>query len=250
MENRENLMQDASYSTISSARLNDLIDSISEARRTLEDWQNQKTEAMIRLDSFSYDIAKIEEDRNRMLQQHEDARREVERQGRIHQEQVESLTDRLQVMKFELEELRGSCAEKDLLIEAQRKEIGNLERLRDQQESRHAAILAEQEALFEKRHQEALAREKRIQENLGAQLAEMTQRKVDADARVEKLEQEFSEVRARMMGILHPRKDDPAGAGEDRGAREADHRSVETHTIHELSKTDHSVNDYLKRLGY
>jgi hypothetical protein len=43
-----------------------------------------------------------------------------------------------------------------------------------------------------------------------------------------------------MLGILHPGSGSPV----------PEHGNTETRTIHELSKTETSVSDYLKRLGY
>ena len=237
-------MQDASFSAISTSRLNDLIESISDARRSLEEWQNQKTEALIRLDSFSYDILKIEEERNRMADSLESVRREAENEARIYQGQIAELTDQLQLLKFELEGARGQCTEKDLSIDALQKEITNQDRVREQLIAQHAKNLAELEALFEKRNQEMRAQEKKIQESLGAQLTEMTQRKIEAEARIERLERDLGSIRTQMLGILHPQSSETAKAGSRVES------VMETHTIQSLSKSDTTVDDYLKRLGY
>jgi chromosome segregation ATPase len=237
-------MQDASFSAISTSRLNDLIDSISEARRSLEEWQNQKTEALIRLDSFSYDIQKIEEERNRMAEGLEGAKRESENESRIYQGQIAELTDQLQMLKFELEGMKGQCTEKDLSIDALKKEIGNQDRVKEQLIAQNTKNLAELEALFEKRQEELRIQEKKIQENLGAQLSEMTQRKVEAETKIERLERDLGNIRTQMLGILHPQAQE---SGKSVVRLDS---GTETHTIQSISKSDTTVDDYLKRLGY
>ena len=249
-------MQDASFSSagittagmttaaISTARLNDLIESIQQARRSLEEWQNQKTEAMIRLDSFSYDIQKIEEDRNRMSEQLEAAKREFSSETKIYQSQVTELTDQLQLLKFELEALKGQCTEKDIAIESLNKELSNRDRVREQLLAQHQKNVSEMEALFEKRQQELLAGEKKVQESLAAQLSDSNQRRVEAEARNERLERELSSIRTRMIGILHPE------AGDQSKKASSAASGMETHHIQTLSKAETSVDDYLKRLGY
>ena len=92
-------MQDAG-STITTARLNDLVNSISEARRSLQNWQDQKTEALIRLDAFTYDVQKIEDDRLRIVERHEALLRESETHYAIYQKQIGELSDQLQILKF------------------------------------------------------------------------------------------------------------------------------------------------------
>jgi chromosome segregation ATPase len=237
-------MQDASFSAISTSRLNDLIDSISGARRSLEEWQNQKTEALIKLDSFSYDILKIEEERNRMAESLESTKRESENEARIYQGQVAELTDQLQILKFELEGLKGQGTEKDLSIDALKKEIANQDRVREQLIAQHAKNIAELETLFEKRQNDLRSQEKKIQESLGAQLTEMTQRKIEAEAKIERLERDLGSIRTQMLGILHPQ------AGESVKSNYRVESGTETQTIQALSKTDTTVDDYLKRLGY
>ncbi|NDG85281.1 MAG: hypothetical protein EBX52_09645 [Proteobacteria bacterium] len=239
-------MQDASYSAsvISTARLNDLIESIQQARRSLDEWQNQKTEAMIRLDSFSFDIQKIEEDRNRLAEQLEAVKREFSNEAKIYQGQITELTDQLQLLKFELEAVKGQSTEKDLAIESLNKELANRDRTRAQLIAQQQKNTAEMEALFEKRQQELLAGEKKVQEGLAAQLSDANQRRVEAEARNERLERDLANIRTRMIGILHPDSAEHSKTGPRPDA------GIDTHHIQSMSKSETSVDDYLKRLGY
>ena len=83
-------MQDAS-TTISTARLNELMTAISEARQSFQNWQDQRTEALIRLDAFSIDVQKIEEEKVRLEQRLVDANKETGAQAKIYQTQIHVL---------------------------------------------------------------------------------------------------------------------------------------------------------------
>ena len=233
-------MQDAG-SMITTARLNDLVNSISEARRSLQNWQDQKTEALIRLDAFTYDVQKIEDDRLRIVERHEALLRESETNYGIYQKQIGELSDQLQILKFELEGLKNQTTGKDLEIESLKKELENQERIKEQMIEQHSRRMTEQANEAEKRHREALQSEKRIQESLSGELAEMTLRKSEAISKVERLERDLSHIRSHMLGVLQGDGVVPSRA------------PLDTQNIQKIVGADSevaTVDDYLKRLGY
>ncbi len=238
-------MQDANFS-VSSNRLNELLSAISDARQSLQNWQDQRTEAMIRLDSFAYDVQKIEEEKARLELAVAEAKKETEAQARLFQSQIQELTDSLQMHKYEIEGFKHSLTDKDISIEALKKEMESQKRLKDQLVEAHNKRLAEIESEYEKRHAQTLACEKLAQEGLSAELLEMSKRRSEAEAKMEKLEREINYIRSNMIGLLNPKLLTPS----EPSVESEDHFS-ETHTIRTTANSGAStVDDYLKRLGY
>jgi len=240
-------MQDAN-TTISTARLNELMTAISDARQSFQNWQDQRTEALIRLDAFSFDVQKIEEEKVKLEQRLLEAKKETDAQAKIYQTQIQELTDILQLHKFEIEGFKNSLVAKDRVIEAQKKEMENQKRMKDQLVEVHNTRISELESEYEKRHAETLSEEKSIQEGLSAELIEMSKRKADVEVKIEKLERELNHIRSHMIGLLHPKSVTAAAAAE-----KSDHIDPfsETHTIRTTPNSGAAtVDDYLKRLGY
>jgi chromosome segregation ATPase len=240
-------MQDANFS-VSTNRLNELLSAISDARQSLQNWQDQRTEAMIRLDSFAYDVQKIEEEKARLEQAVADSKKESENQQRLFQSQIQGLTDSLQMHKYEIEGFKHALVDKDISIEALKKEMESQKRMKDQLVEAHNKRLSEIESEYEKRHAQTLASEKLVQEGLSAELLEMSKRRSEADAKVEKFEREINYIRSNMIGLLNPKLLNPTS--ESKVQTEVDPFS-ETHTIRSTANSGAStVDDYLKRLGY
>ncbi|MBU6153831.1 MAG: hypothetical protein KGP28_05970 [Bdellovibrionales bacterium] len=239
-------MQDTK-SSVSSTRLNDLLGAISDARQSLQNWQDHRTEAMIRLDSFAYDVQKIEEEKARLELSAVEARKEAEVQAKLFQSQIQELTDSLQLHKFEIEGFKHALVDKDLSIEAMKKEMESQKRLKDQLVEAHNKRMGEIEAEYEKRHAQTLASEKLVQEGLSAELLEMSRRRSEAESKVEKLEREINYIRSNMIGLLNPKILNPAEGVE----KMEEDPFLETPTIRTTASSGAAtVDDYLKRLGY
>jgi chromosome segregation ATPase len=237
-------MQDAS-TIISTARLNELVNSISEVRRSLEVFQDRKTEALIGLDSFTYDIQKIEEERNRLRSQVEDARSEAEQQAGIFQDQIRELTDQLQILKFENESLKGEITTRELSIQGLVAEVEHQKKLRGQQQEAHERQVAALEDAHQKAIADAIEAEKKIQFGLGAQISELIQQRDEAEVRLAAAERDLSQIRTNMLGILQ------GSTGTNAKGKGRTDPSRDTKTIQALSQENSStVDDYLKRLGY
>jgi chromosome segregation ATPase len=262
-------MQDPNMN-INSARLDDLVHAIAEARRSLQNWQDKRTEAMIRLDAFAYDVQKIEEDRARMDQKISDLKHETQSQAKIYQSHVGELTDQMQLLKLESENLRNEILDKNMVIESLHKEIEAQKVLRGQLVHQHAQKQNELRAELEVKFANQIWDLKMKNESLASQLLDSSERCASSETQVEKLERELAQIRSHMMGILQAA---PSGAGAEAHPRRASTTSgaqamelskkaeFETQTIQSVSgagasaeSASHSaaptVDDYLKRLGY
>lgn len=231
-------MQDAS-TIISTERLNELVNSIAEVRRSLEVFQDRRTEAMIGLDSFTYDIQKVEEERNRLRTQVEAARSEAEKQARIFQEQISELTDQMQILKFENEGLKSELTARELSIQGLVAEVEHQKKLHAQQQEQHERRVMALEETHQKALSAAIDAEKKIQFGLGARMSEMIQQRDEAETRLAAAERNLSQIRTNMLGILQG------------GAQVRAEAAPEVKTIQTLSSENATtVDDYLKRLGY
>jgi chromosome segregation ATPase len=238
-------MQDANFS-VSTHRLNELLSALSDARQSLQNWQDQRTEAMIRLDSFAFDVQKIEDEKARLEKALEAAKNETEKQAKLFHDQFQEMSDLIQMHKLEIDGFKHALKDKDIALEALRNEMENQERLKEQMVEAHNKRLSELESEYEKRHAQTLAGEKLVQEGLSAELLEMSKRRSDAEEKAEKLEREINYIRSNMIGLLNPKMLSPA-----RESRKEDDFLSETPTIRTTSNSGAAtVDDYLKRLGY
>jgi chromosome segregation ATPase len=258
-------MQDPN-TNINTARLDDLVHAIAEARRSLQNWQDKRTEAMIRLDSFAYDVQKVEEERGRMEQKLLDLKHESQSQAKIYQSHVGELTDQMQLLKLETENLRNEILDKNMVIESLHKEIEAQKVLRGQLVQQHSQKQNELRSELEVKFANQIWDLKMKNESVAAQLLESSERCAAAETQVERLERELSQIRSHMMGILQgapdsaPRKQAPAGASASPGPVEPSKKAeLETQTIQSVAGAaadpsnldgSPSVEDYLTRLGY
>ncbi len=251
---------------VNTARLDDLVNTISEARRSLQNWQDKRTEALIRLDAFAYDVQKIEEERARTELKILELKQDANGQAKIYQSHVSELTDQMQLLKLETENLRNEILDKNLVIESLHKEIESQKVLRGQLVQQHAQKQNDLRAELEVKFSNQIWDLKMKNEGVAAQLLESSERRAEAETKVEKLERELTQIRSHMMGIL---QSNPAQGFESTIAASSKKAPVEkasvskkteseTQTIQSIaeqglhlnSNEAPSVDDYLKRLGY
>ena len=233
-------MQDAS-TVISAARLNELVNSIAEVRKSLEVFQDRKTEAMIGLDSFTYDIQKIEEERNRLRSQVEDARKEAAQQADIFQDQIRELTDQMQLLKFENEGLKSEITTRELSIQGLIAEVEHQKNLRGQQQEQHESQISALVDSHRKAIADAMEGEKKIQFSMASKISELTQQRDESESRLAAVERDLSHIRTNMLGILQGNSD----------SRKNGTSGPDMITIQAVAKENpSSVDEYLKRLGY
>jgi chromosome segregation ATPase len=198
---------------------------------------------------------------------------------------VGELTDQMQLLKLETENLRNEILDKNLMIESLHKEIEAQKVGRGQLVQQHAQKQNEIRAEIEVKFSNQIWDLKMKNESIAAQLLESSNRCAEAETKVERLERELSQIRGHMMGILQG-TNEAAGASAKRhasaapaaatsndseaandpvissasgaaySAKEKSRSSIETLTIQSVSdaaateSNEPSVNDYLKRLGY
>jgi chromosome segregation ATPase len=252
--------------SVNSARLDDLVQAIADARRSLQNWEDRRTEALIRLDSFAYDVQKVEEERARSDQRILDLKHEAQAQAKIYQSHVGELTDQMQLLKLETENLRNEILDKNMLIESLHKEIEGQKVLRGQLVQQHSQKQNDLRAELEVKFSNQIWDLKMKNESIAAKLLESTERCAAAETEVEKLERELAQIRSHMMGIL---QSNPAGAESkprknpaqsEASAEPSKKAEMETQTIQSVagatagnpheSAAAPSVEDYLRRLGY
>ena len=279
-------MQD---SNLNQSRLDDLINTISEAKRSLNNWQDRRTEALIRLDAFTYDIQRIGEEKKKSVEAIAELKNEIAAQAKIYQSHVNDLTDDMQLLKLENENLRNEVLERNLSIDAMAKEVENQSLIREQQINIGVAKLnevrAEMEARISEVRNETEARaDQEIQEYhsqnefLNAKVVEMARQKSEIEMRAERLEREIVQIRSHMLNVLEVNQTGlgsgnkakyETSASKPRGFTEAplpaaydsqqpgskptpgtEISMADVKKLRAVEIEPDSVDEYLKRLGY
>jgi chromosome segregation ATPase len=253
-------MQDSNLNT---TRLDDLISTISEAKKSLNNWQDKRTEALIRLDSFTYDIQMIEEEKKRSSQAMIELKKEIQGQAKVFQSHVSDLTDQMQLLKLENENLRNEVLDKNITVETLTKEIENQQLLREHQAKLSAEKLNETRTELDAKANQKIEEYKSQHDLVNVKLVELARSKAEAEMRAERLEREIVQIRSHMLNVLEVNQ---SGFPEK--------KKIETHSVHsngptakvatpatEISMQEvkklraveiepDSVDEYLKRLGY
>jgi chromosome segregation ATPase len=250
-------MQD---SNLNQNRLDDLINTISEAKRSLNNWQDKRTEALIRLDAFTYDIQMIEEEKKRATDAMVELKNEIQSQAKVYQGHVNELTDQMQLLKLENDNLRNEILNKNLNVEALNKELENQHAIREQQAKLNADKLVEIRNEAEAKAVELIAEYKSQNEILNARLIEITRGKDEAEKRAERVERDIVQIRSHMLNVLEvnqsgfPEKKKVNLAvnsdGTPRATPATDLSMQEVKKLRAVEIEPDSLEDYLKRLGY
>ncbi len=265
-----------SGSGISTSRLDELLNSINQARNSLTHWQDKRTEALISLDAFTYDIKMIEEERKGFSIELQDVKSDLNAQIRIYQSHVNELTDQLQLLKLENEGSRNEILSKDLLIENHLREIINQEKIREQLQNQHASREADIQNEVETRAAQKIWDLEMKNEALNLKLQEVAEKRNEIKLRAERLELELVQLRGQMMNALKvsPMSEESfaevgikatpvvatvnaseAPAGAESGQKTAKAASSkmtmeEVRKLRPIEAEGDTVEDYLKRLGY
>lgn len=269
--------------TFSVNRLDELMNTIKNARTSLNEWQDKRTQALISLDAFTYDIKMIEEEKNRSEAALQEVKNELKSQVRVYQSHINELTDEVQLLKLENENLKNEGLAKDLVIENQLKEIENQKLIHEQwvnqQEERDQAIRADVEAKFSHEAWELQLKN----DALNAHLLEANERRIDYKNRCDRLELEIMQIRTQMINALKPGghhsnlSTSLSGDGGDSGAvsessgymnasrvatsgsstekksnsKDSTRISMEeVKRLRPVAAESESVDEYLKRMGY
>ena len=258
-------MQDSS---LNQNRLDDLIHTISEAKRSLNNWQDKRTEALIRLDSFTYDIQMIGEEKKRNADAINELKTEIQNQAKVYQSHVSDLTDEMQLLKLENENLRNEVLDKNLNLESMAKEIENQRLMREQQSKLNADRMSEVRMEAEHKTAQMIEEYKTQNDFLNVKVVEMARLKAEVEMRAERLEREIVQIRSHMLNVLevnqsgfNERKKPETHAAAPAAPQFNSDGSLKTTPAVDLSMQEvkrlraveiepDSVEDYLKRLGY
>ncbi len=248
-------MQDSNMNV---TRLDDLLNTISEAKKSLTNWQDKRTEALIRLDAFTYDIKMLEEEKKKTSTMIVDLKKELQNHAKVYQSHVSDLTDQLQLLKYESETLRNEILDKSLVIEAQQKEIEGQKAIRDQLVAVHQEKQAEIRADMELRLQNQTWEYRVRNEDLASRVSDIAKQKIEVELKAERLEKEMAQMRAHMMNMLDVKNlgdletRPPAAETPVKKAApvNTDFSMQEVKKLRAVEFEPDSVEDYLKRLGY
>ncbi len=259
-------MQDSS---LNQNRLDDLIHTISEAKRSLNNWQDKRTEALIRLDSFTYDIQMIGEEKKRNADAINELKVEIQNQAKVYQSHVSDLTDEMQLLKLENENLRNEVLDKNLNLESMAKEIENQRLMREQQSKLNGERMNELRMESEQKTAQMIEEYKTQNDFLNVKVVEMARLKAETEMRAERLEREIVQIRSHMLNVLEvnqsgfneKKKQEPQVAAAPATPQFNPDGSLKTTPAVDLSMQEvkrlraveiepDSVEDYLKRLGY
>lgn len=194
-------------------RLDELLGTITEARKSLQDWQDKRTEALIQLDALSYDIRQIEEEKNRSAELIAALKNEIEDRAKVYASHVESITDQMQLLKVEKEEMAISLNE---AIDRLQKQLDESELQRNRQRESEAEIvstwelrLAEQRSDFEVRYAEQHNRHRDQVESLNLEINSLLEKievlkaqVAEAEIRGDRNDRELQVFRSQMMNLL------------------------------------------------
>jgi hypothetical protein len=194
-------------------RLDELLGTITEARKSLQNWQDQRTEALIQLDALSYDIRQIEEEKNRSAELITALKAEIEDRAKVYQSHVESITDQMQLLKVEKEDVSNSLNE---AIERLQKQLDESELQRNRQRESEAEIvatwekrLAEQKADFEVRYAEQQHRHREQVEGLNTEINTLLEKieilksqAAETEMRADRNDRDLQVFRSQMMNLL------------------------------------------------
>jgi hypothetical protein len=252
-------MQD---SNLNQNRLDALISTISEAKRSLNNWQDKRTEALIRLDSFTYDIQQIGEEKKRSNDTINELKAEIHAQAKVYQSHVSDLTDQMQLLKLENENLRNEVLDKNLNLESMVKEIDNQRLMREQAGKLHAAKMDELRSESELRAVRQIEEYKTQNDFLNVKVVELARLKAEVEIRADRLEREIVQIRSHMLNVLEvnqsgfnekKKPEQSIAMNSDGTLRTTPATDMSMNEVKKLRAVEiepDSVEDYLKRLGY
>lgn len=241
-------MQDANLNL---TRIDDLMNTINEARKSLQNWQDKRTEALIHLDSFTFDIKRIEEERQNAKDTISSLQREIENQTKIYQSHISDLTDQMQLLKLETENLKSSVVDKDVRIETLEKEVENQKLIRDQERMKYDERLSEAKGEVELRLANQIFDLKMRNEGLASELKEIMDQRNAAAGRADRVQQELDAIRNQVLNVLHTKSSsDETPTPPPAPRMDMRNESAEPKRLKAVEVEAPSVDEYLKRLGY
>ncbi len=235
----------------STGKIDGLLEVISQARESLKNWEDKRTEAMIQLDALSYDIVIIEDEKNRVKELNDDLKLEIKRQGEIYQAHVDALTEQMQVLKQE-KEAADRRADTHLFAVQEGEAIH--QKLEADFKRRSHEMKTEYEARFkslEQHYQDQTT-------NLNRQIDQFVMAKQAADQREAQMERELQAIRSQIATVfqvagadkVYPPATNPTANAKTPTQDANSNSKNRTNHIEIGSPEFATVQDYLKRFGY
>jgi chromosome segregation ATPase len=268
-------------------RVDDLMNTLLQARHSLQNWENQKTEALIKLDALTYDIRLIGEEKDRAQETADTIRKEMQNEIRVYQHHIENLSDQISLIQIEREGLQNQL--NHALTENQQ-HLKNLSRLQASevklQEHLKTGIQNMQSdtelrltSKFEKAYGEEVQKLKLQVQDLTSQNHLLLNQKNEAEARANQNERELGAIKSHMMSVLRvaeganpnaglanpvvrraevavempverPVVEKPVAEKKILETRPAEPKTTEVKRLRAVEIEATSVDEYLKRLGY
>ena len=238
------------------SKIDQLISTISQARKSLADWHEQKTEALIQLDSLTYDVELIRDEKNRAEETNAVLRNEIETNSKIYQAHVEALMDQIQTTRTEKDEVQRELGNAMMRIDA-------LERDAEEKAIADAKIEANQRIRVAEARSEVEIRMADETQRLKGQIADLVTQvqliqseKHEAEARNMGLEKELNGIRGHMLNALRNTADIPqaAAAPAQSSARTTKAAPViysdASKVVRDSNGDVETVEAFLKRFGY
>ena len=245
----------------STNRLDDLIQNIAQARKSLAEWESQKTEALIQFDSLTYDLRILDDEKNKIAETNDRLRLELQDQTKIYHSHVENLSDQVQMLKIEKDEVQQELAQAKTQIQNLHEEMESrrlaFARLEIEQRTKVAEARTEVEMRMA---EETLKLRTRISE-INLHVENLQSEKSEAERRAMNFEKELNAIRGQMLNALRPKAPFPRVASQSAAAVEA--TAAPANIVQEVpmdmsnvlsaqeSENDiETVESYLKRFGY
>ena len=183
-------------------RINGLVKTINEARKALEKWQDHKTEALIEMESLSYDIQIVEEEKARAFEQMENMKAEMKNQQWAYQNHVETLTDQMQMIKFQNEELQGQLQSALDEIHRQQREIEGHKEEQKKIEAGQSTLVAKAKSELEVKISDLQHQHRHQLESMTNKLDSIHAQKSEVESKARKLEADLQVIRTQMLNAL------------------------------------------------
>ena len=186
-----------------SKRLDQLLETLNDARKSLDNWQDQRTQALINIDSFSYDVRLIQEEKNQILEEYQKCREVFDAREVVLKNQIETLADQVQELKLDKDNLQKDLEISRSETSAARAEIEKHIYAFSNLEEKHAADLVRLKADIELKDTFARKQDTATIEKLTAEGALIQGERDRQEARARRAELELQTLRSQLQTALN-----------------------------------------------
>lgn len=257
---------------VRSRRYQQLIQTLTEAKKNIEDWQNQKTDALITLDSFSYDLRQLELEKQQIKEEYEECLK-------VSQAREREWSEKLIQMNLQMEEWRARAEEQEQRANNYKAEKEHFEAKAEEEKNKAIETRAQcdaEKAAHAKRLDQRIEEARRIDREqidlLSHERMVLAGEKERAEIRSRRAEQELQAFRAQLLGLMKQSEEGQLSSSEGVRMPQAPDPKIavtsntkpEVVAVEEVSTPEiqlsantethkpvqATVYEYLKRLGY